>query len=68
MGCIIAQIRVTNPSDDDKSFLMKLFLSKWTGIKMVTMSLIGYVILEQAQAVVDMPGHWLVPVKYIECK
>ena len=30
--------------------------------------LLGYVILEQAQAAVDMLGHRLVPVKYIDCK
>jgi hypothetical protein len=30
--------------------------------------LLGYVILEQAQVAVDMLGHRLVPVKYIDCK
>ena len=30
--------------------------------------LLGYVILEQAQAAVDMVGHRLVPVKYMDCK
>ena len=30
--------------------------------------LLGYVILEQAQAAVDMLGHRLVPVKYIDLK
>ena len=30
--------------------------------------LLGYVILEQAQAAVDMLGHRLVPVKYIDMK
>ncbi|MFQ5823760.1 MAG: hypothetical protein ACE5JB_06875, partial [bacterium] len=30
--------------------------------------LLGYVILEQAQAAVDMLGHRLVQVKYIDCK
>jgi len=30
--------------------------------------LLGYVILEQAQATVDMLGHRLVPVKYIDCR
>jgi len=30
--------------------------------------LLGYIILEQAQAAVDMLGHRLVPVKYIDCK
>jgi len=30
--------------------------------------LLGYVILEQAQIAVDMLGHRLVPVKYIDCK
>lgn len=30
--------------------------------------LLGYVVLEQAQAAVDMLGHRLVPVKYIELK
>ena len=31
-------------------------------------SLLGYVILEQAQAAVDMLGHRLVPVRYIDLK
>ena len=30
--------------------------------------LLGYVILEQAQAAVDMLGHRLVPVQYIDMK
>ena len=30
--------------------------------------LLGYIILEQAQAAVDMLGHRLVPVKYIDMK
>ena len=30
--------------------------------------LLGYIILEQAQAAVDMLGHRLIPVKYIDCK
>ncbi len=30
--------------------------------------LLGYIILEQAQAAVDMLGHRLVPVKDIDCK
>ncbi|MCP4699210.1 MAG: hypothetical protein GY862_20525 [Gammaproteobacteria bacterium] len=30
--------------------------------------LLGYIILEQAQAAIDMLGHRLVPVKYIDCK
>ena len=30
--------------------------------------LLGYVILEQAQAAVDMLGHCLVPVRYIDMK
>lgn len=30
--------------------------------------LLGYVILEQAQAAVDMLGHRLVPVRYIDMK
>ena len=30
--------------------------------------LIGYIVLEQAQAAVDMLGHRLVPVKYIDMK
>ncbi len=30
--------------------------------------LLGYVILEQAQAAIDMLGHRLVPVKYIDMK
>lgn len=30
--------------------------------------LLGYVILQQAQVAVDMVGHRLVPVKYIDCK
>jgi len=30
--------------------------------------LLGYVILEQSQVAVDMVGHRLVPVKYIDCK
>ena len=30
--------------------------------------LLGYVILKQSQAAVDMPGHRLVPVKYIDMK
>ncbi len=30
--------------------------------------LLGYVILEQAQVAIDMLGHRLVPVKYIDCK
>ena len=30
--------------------------------------LLGYVILEQAQAAVDMVGHRLVPVRYIDLK
>lgn len=30
--------------------------------------LLGYVVLEQAQAAVDMLGHRLVPVKYIDMK
>jgi hypothetical protein len=30
--------------------------------------LLGYVILEQAQVAVDMLGHRLVPVKYMDCK
>ena len=30
--------------------------------------LLGYVILEQAKVAVDMVGHRLVPVKYIDCK
>ena len=30
--------------------------------------LLGYVILEQAQIAVDMLGHRLVPIKYIDCK
>ena len=30
--------------------------------------LLGYVILEQAQAAVDMPGHRLVPVRDIDLK
>jgi len=30
--------------------------------------LLGYVILEQAQVAVDMLGHRLVPVKYIDCR
>ena len=30
--------------------------------------LLGYVILEQAQAAVDMPGHRLVPVRYFDLK
>lgn len=30
--------------------------------------LLGYVLIEQAQAAVDMLGHRLVPVKYIDCK
>jgi hypothetical protein len=30
--------------------------------------LLGYVPLEQSQAAVDMVGHRLVPVKYIDCK
>ena len=30
--------------------------------------LLGYVILEQAQVAVDILGHRLVPVKYIDCK
>jgi hypothetical protein len=30
--------------------------------------LIGYVILEQSQAAVDMPGHPLMPVKSVDLK
>jgi len=30
--------------------------------------LLGYIILEQAQAAIDMLGHRLVHVKYIDCK
>lgn len=30
--------------------------------------LLGYVILEQAQVAVDMLGHRLVPVRYIDCR
>lgn len=30
--------------------------------------LLGYVILEQSQIAVDMVGHRLVPVKYMDCK
>lgn len=30
--------------------------------------LLGYLALEQAQAAVDMLGHRLVPVKYVDCK
>ena len=30
--------------------------------------LLGYIILEQAQAAVDMLSHRLGPVKYIDCK
>ncbi|HEX9734988.1 MAG TPA: hypothetical protein VGG06_23700 [Thermoanaerobaculia bacterium] len=30
--------------------------------------LLGYVVLEQAQVAVDMVGHRLVPVKYVDCK
>lgn len=30
--------------------------------------LIGYIVLEQSQAGVDMPGHRLVPVKYVDLK
>jgi hypothetical protein len=30
--------------------------------------LLGYVILEQSQVAVDMLGHRLVPVKYMDCK
>lgn len=30
--------------------------------------LLGYVILERAQAAVDMPGHRLVPVRYVDMK
>ena len=30
--------------------------------------LLGYVVLAQAQAAVDMPGHRLVPVRYIDMK
>ena len=30
--------------------------------------LLGYVILEQAQAAVDMLGHRLVPVRYVDCR
>ena len=45
-----------------------VFLDSQTEDGEVEEPLLGYVILEQAQAAVDMVGHRLVPVRYIDLK
>lgn len=45
-----------------------IFLDSQTEEGGVEEPLLGYVILEQAQAAVDMVGHRLVPVRYIDLK
>lgn len=45
-----------------------IFLDPESGDAEPAEPLLGYVILEQAQAAVDMLGHRLVPVKYIDMK
>jgi len=129
VGCIVAQVEVTNPTDFEKSLVFSAFVdtgagtlilpSSWKGrlgkfvneekvefvlannevvhgiargpvgiriegfrrifdeIMFMDMEpaengeyqpLFGYVILEQAQVAIDMLGHRLVPVKYIDYK
>ena len=45
-----------------------VFVDMGTGEQEEYEPLLGYVVLEQAQAAVDMLGHRLVPVKYIDMK
>lgn len=51
-----------------KIFNEVMFMDMQAGDDGEYQPLLGYVILEQAQVAVDMLGHRLVPVKYIDCK
>ena len=51
-----------------KIFNEAMFMDMELGDNGEYQPLLGYVILEQAQVAVDMLGHRLVPVKYIDCK
>ena len=59
MGRIIAQTKMANEV---------IFMGEEEGHGEVQEPLLGYVILAQAQAAVDMLGHRLVPVRYIDLK
>ena len=51
-----------------KIFNEVIFMEMEQGESGEYVPLLGYVVLEQAQVAVDMVGHRLVPVKYIDCK
>lgn len=83
MARVVAQTTVTNLFDESKSIQCGMPEIEIDGFRPISNEvvfldclhedddfepLLGYVILEQAQAAVDMLGHRLVPVRYIDMK
>lgn len=61
-------VKITNLFDEDKFIQCEMLVDMGLNEEDSYEPLLGYVILEQAQVAVDMLGHRLVPVRYIDMK
>jgi hypothetical protein len=66
MGRIIASVKIENLEDPQAKVRCDALVG--TGTSHMVLPIIGYVILEQSQAAVDMLGHRLIPMKRMDLK
>jgi len=64
----VVPVKITNLFDEDKFIQCEMLVDMGLNEEDSYEPLLGYVILEQAQVAVDMLGHRLVPVRYIDMK